>query len=170
MKVIFEPLGRAHDRSRFTCGEAALDRWFRAQAGQEERRNITRVFVARDGEASEPDVVVGFYTLSMFTLAFDDLPSDLSRKLPRYPEVPAALIGRLARSEKVRGQGVGELLLADAIQRILGAAKTIAAFAIVADAKDARAGEFYRAYGFIPFPTRPGRLFLLLDTARAAIR
>ncbi len=170
MKLIFEPLGRSHDRSRFICGDAALDRWFRIQAGQEERRNVTRVFIARDAEAGGPDDLVGFYTLSMFALGFEDLPDDLVRKLPKYPEVPAALIGRLARAEHVRRQGIGELLLADAIKRVVSAAKTVAAYAVVVDAKDAHAAAFYRAYGFIPFPTRPDRLFLLLETAVAALK
>jgi ribosomal protein S18 acetylase RimI-like enzyme len=168
MRLIFEPLGRSHDRSRFTCGESALDRWFRAQAGQDEKRNVTRVFVARDADGVAPDALVGFYTLSMFALAFEDLPDNMKRRLPKYPEVPAALIGRLARADSVRGQGIGELLLADAIQRIVAASKTVAAFAIVVDAKDGRASAFYRSFGFVPFPSRPDRLFLLTETARAA--
>jgi ribosomal protein S18 acetylase RimI-like enzyme len=170
MKLAFEPLDRSHDRSRFTCGDATLDRWFRTQAGQEERRNVTRVFIARDIEAEGSDALIGFYTLSMFALAFEDLPEDLSRRLPRYPEVPAALIGRLGRAERVRGQGMGERLLADAIARVIAAARTVAAFAIVVDAKDAGAVVFYRGFGFIPFPTRPNRLFLLTETARAALK
>jgi len=79
------------------------------------------------------------------------------------------LIRRLARDERVRGQGVGELLLADAIYRILGAGRSIAVFAIVVDAKDQRAADFYKAFGFRAFPLRPGRLFLLTATAAAGL-
>ncbi len=100
---------------------------------------------------------------------FDDLPPDLRRRLPRYEAIPAALIGRLARDERVRGQGVGELLLADAIVRILSAAQSVAVFAIVVDAKDERAATFYEGYGFERFPTRPLRLFLPASTAAAAL-
>jgi GNAT superfamily N-acetyltransferase len=95
------------------------------------------------------------------------LPEAIARKLPRYEAIPAALIGRLARDERVRGQGVGELLLADAIRRILGAGRSIAVFAIVVVAKDDDAVAFYRRSGFQPFLSRPMRLFLPAKTAAA---
>jgi ribosomal protein S18 acetylase RimI-like enzyme len=82
--------------------------------------------------------------------------------------VPAALIGRLARDTRVRGQGVGELLVADAVRRILGASRSLAVFAIVVDAKDDRAATFYEGFGFRRFPLHPGRLFLPVSVAAAA--
>jgi GNAT superfamily N-acetyltransferase len=162
--VRVEPLGKHHDRTKFSCGEPELDDWFRRRAGQDERRNVARVFVAFDDELG----VVGCYSLGSFTLSMSDLPDEIARKLPRYDAIPAPLIGRLARDERVRGRGVGELLLADAIRRILGAGRTIAVFAIVVDAKDERAASFYRRFGFRPFPSRPRRLFLPTATAVAA--
>jgi GNAT superfamily N-acetyltransferase len=165
LALIFEPLGKQHDRSKFSCGEAALDDWFRRRAGQDERRNIARVFVAVDAELG----VVGFYSLSSFRLDFDDLPDELARKLPRYDGVPAALIGRLARDSRVRGKGVGGLLVADAVQRILSAARSLAVFAIMVDAKDERAATFYEGLGFRRFPLRPSRLFLPASSAAAAL-
>jgi GNAT superfamily N-acetyltransferase len=169
MKLVFEPLASAHDRTGFSCGVPALDRWFRQQAGQEERRNVARVFVARDPDAGGSDAIVGFYTLSMFTLALGDLPSNLGRRLPRHPDVPAVLIGRLARAAHVRGKAVGELLLADALERALRASRSAAASAVVVDAKDESAASFYQSFGFVPFPTDPRRLFILLETARGAV-
>jgi ribosomal protein S18 acetylase RimI-like enzyme len=83
--------------------------------------------------------------------------------------ISAALVGRLARDERVRGQGIGGLLLADAVRRILGAGRSVAVFAIVVDAKDDAAIAFYRGFGFTPFPLRPNRLFLLASTAAAAL-
>jgi ribosomal protein S18 acetylase RimI-like enzyme len=165
MNLVIEPLGKQHDRTAFTCGQAELDDWFRRRASQDERRNVARVFVATDDTLG----LVGFYSLSSFTLAFEDLPDEIARKLPRYDSIPAALIGRLARDERARGRGLGELLLADAIRRILGAGKTLAVFAIVVDAKDARALGFYEGFGFRPFPLRPNRLFLLTSSAVAAV-
>ena len=163
--MVIEPLGSRHDRSHFSCGQPALDDWFRRRAGQDEKRNVARVFVAFDDEIG----VVGFYSLSSFTLTLPDLPEEIARRLPRYDAIPAALIGRLARDERVRGHGMGELLLADAIRRILGASRTLAVFAIVVDAKDERAVSFYESFGFRPFPSRPDRLFLPASTAVAAI-
>ena len=160
-----EPLGKQHDRSTFSSGQPDIDDWFRRRASQDERRNIARVFVAMDHERS----VIGFYSLSSYTLALDDLPADLARRLPRYDAIPAARIGRLARDERVRGQGVGALLLADAVRRILGAARSVAVLAIVVDAKDDTAVGFYRRFGFQPFPLQPRRLFLPTPTALAAL-
>lgn len=165
MDVILEPLGKQHNRSKFSCGQAELDDWFRRRASQDERRNIARVFVAVNPELG----VVGFYSLSSFKLDFDDLPEELARKLPRYDGVPAALIGRLARDIRVRGKGVGELLVADAVRRILSAAHSLAVFAIMVDAKDERAATFYERFGFRRFPLRPNRLFLLASSAVKAL-
>jgi len=125
---------------------------------------VARVFVASDNELG----VIGFYSLSSFTLSIEDLPAEVGRKLPHYDAIPAALIGRLARDVRVRGQGVGELLLADAIRRCLAAATSLAVFAIIVDAKDHAAVAFYKAYGFVQFPLRPTRLFLTLAVAAAA--
>jgi GNAT superfamily N-acetyltransferase len=154
-----------HDRSAFASGSAELDDWFQRRAGQDERRNVARVFVAV-GDAGD---VVGFYTLSSLSISIEELPSDIAKKLPRYAGMPAALIGRLARHERVRGKGVGGLLLADAVRRALDASRSVAIFAIVVDAKDDAAVEFYRGFGFTPFPQRRNRLFLLASVAAAAL-
>jgi GNAT superfamily N-acetyltransferase len=166
LEIVIEPLGRHHDRRTFSCGQVALDDWFRHRASQDEKRNVARVFVAVAPELG----VVGFYSLSALSLSLESVPEELAHRLPRYDAIPAALIGRLARDERVRGKGVGELLLADAIQRILGAGRSVAVFAIVVDAKDERAAAFYRALGFREFPLQPSRLFLLTATAAAGLR
>jgi GNAT superfamily N-acetyltransferase len=166
LKIRFEPLRKGHDRASFSCGEPNLDDWFRKRALQDERRDIARVFVAV-GEAD--DAIMGFYSLSAFSIELEELPSDLARKLPRYSAIPAVLIGRLARSEAVRGRRVGELLLADAVKRVLGASASLAAYAIVVDAKNDRARAFYSAFGFVSFPESPQKLFLLTATAQAAL-
>jgi GNAT superfamily N-acetyltransferase len=115
--------------------------------------------------------VVGFYGLSAFTLAIDDLPPAWVKRLPRYGLIPAALIGRLARDRRLRGEGLGGLLLADAVRRVLDAAQTLAVFAIVVEAIDEDAAAFYRGFGFASFPGRPLRLFMpLQDTAAALAR
>lgn len=162
MAIVFEALGKHHDRSRFSCGQADLDGWFRRRAGQDDRRDVARVFVATDLELG----IVGFYSLSAFKLELGELPDEIARKLPRYESgYPAALIGRLARDVRMRGKGFGEVLAVDAIRRILGAAETLAVLAIIVDAKDERAAAFYKGLGFEPFPRRPDRLFLLASSA-----
>jgi GNAT superfamily N-acetyltransferase len=169
LPLSFVPLAKEHDRSGFRCGEGELDEWFRKRAGQDVRRNVARVFVALDESG-----IAGFYSLSAFTLSLDEVPESLAGKLPRYDRIPAALIGRLARDERRKGEGVGELLVADAVRRVLSAAEEIAVFAIIVEAKGDRASTFYRSLGFIPFPNDPSRLFMLtstaVDAARAAAR
>lgn len=160
MTFRFEALGRSHDRMGFNSGVEALDDWFRLRAMQDQRRRVAQVFVALD-EAG----VVGFYSLSMFTLALEHLPEARARKLPRYDAIPAALIGRLARHQRAKGTGLGDLLLADAVHRVVSATASVAAYAIVVDAKDDRGQRFYEAHGFIPLPSNPRRLFLPIETA-----
>jgi len=162
--IQFEPLSRRHDRQAFVSGVPALDDWLRTRATQDQRRNVARVFVAVDEQG-----IVGFYSLSMFSLALDTLPERLAQKLPRYDAIPAALIGRLARHQRARGSGIGDLLVADAVKRVLAAAQSVAAYAIVVDAKDDRGRKFYESLGFISLPSRPNRLFLLAETAADAL-
>jgi GNAT superfamily N-acetyltransferase len=164
MITAIEPLG-GHDRAAFSCGVAVLDDWFRHRAGQDEKRNVARVFVAVDDQLG----IVGFYSLNAFTLAMDDLPREYAKRPPRYDAIPAALIGRLARDERVRGHGIGDLLLADAVRRVLGAARSLAVFAIVVEAKDEKSAAFYGDFGFTPFPNRPLRLFVPTSDAAEAL-
>ena len=165
MPLNFERLNHRHARGHFTCGVPALDAWFQTRAGQDQRRHVAQVFVALDEHG-----IVGFCSLSMFTLVLGSLPEELARKLPKYDSIPAALIGRLARHVRSRGSGIGELLLADAVKRVLAAAESVAAYAIVVDAKDDRGAAFYGSHGFLPLPLRPNRLFLLTQTAADALR
>jgi GNAT superfamily N-acetyltransferase len=160
----FRPLDVGDDRAAFSCGVPPLDDWFHARAGQDQRRNVARVYVAVD----DLHGIVGFYSLSTLSIVGGDLPETLARKLPRYGEVPAILIGRLARDLRVRGNGVGELLLADAVARILDISREIGVYVIVVDAKDAAASDFYMSFGFQPFPSNPMRLFLPIATAHAS--
>lgn len=165
MPITFRPLDSSDDRAAFSCEEPALTDWFRTRAGQEQKRNIAQVFVARDDELG----VVGYYSLSAFSIETRDLPAELGHKLPRYDTIPAVLIGRLARDSRVKGRGVGELLIAAALRQIVDTSERLGIYAIVVDAKHEKAAAFYREYGFQPFPTRPLRLFMPIATARKAL-
>lgn len=115
---------------------------------------------------SEDDRIAGYYTLSADNIRVDDLPPELVKQLnlPRYPAIGATLIGRLARDLSFQGQGVGEILMADALKVSLAISRKIASAAVVVDAKDARAHRFYAAFGFLPFPESTKRLFLPMLT------
>lgn len=159
--LVIEPLGAIHDRQRFTCGSELLDAYLKKLAKQDVKRRISRVFIATS--PGSPRTIVGYYTLSTLSIELDDLPGDLARKLPKHP-VPAALIGRLAVSEKAQGCGVGRMLLMDAIKRTLGISNEIAIYALVVDPIDERAKNFYQRYGFSPLSSTGHRLYLPLKS------
>ena len=102
------------------------------------------------------------YTLCATAILVQDLPPELVRKLPRYPLIPATLLGRLAVDSRYQGQGLGTFLLLDALRRSL--MSEIASYAVVVDAIDAKASVFYQHHQFIPFPNQPQRLYLPMAT------
>ena len=144
-----------HERRDFSCGVEPLDRYFRSQVSQDVRRRLTTCFVAREREGAR---VAGFYTLAACHILLSDLPDETVRRLPRYPSVPAARIGRLAVDTAFNGRGLGSALLANAAARALSAA--IAVFAFVVDAKDDQAAAFYRHHGFIDLHEESKTLFI----------
>ena len=114
--------------------------------------------------------IAGYYTLSQFAVRLESLPEAITRKLPKYPLVPATLIGRLAVSTAFRGQGHGETLLMDALFRIMQHAKEIASAGAIVEAIDASAVAFYKKYGFIELPGVYRRLFMPMGTIEALFR
>jgi hypothetical protein len=165
-EYVCERLNKRHDRKRFHCGVVELDTWFREQARQDLDRNVSAVFVMTP--VSEPNRVAGFYTLSAASIAITELPDALTRKLPRYPIVPAILIGRLARD--LAFPRTGSLLIADALQRASSNAEEVAATVVVVDAKDDKAAEFYRRFGFENLANTPRRLFISMSVVRKQTR
>ena len=156
-----EPLGPQHDRTAFESGVEALDRYFRVQVGQDVRKHLAAAFVLTLPEGR----VAGFYTLSAASVELSDLPPETARRLPRYPQLPAILLGRLAVDRRDQGRGFGRFLLADALFRAVRS--EIAAFAIIVDAKDESARRFYERESFLSFPGRPMMLFRPMSDIRA---
>ena len=159
--IVIEPLNNGHDRSDFNCEVESLNRYIRKQAGQDTRRRISRVFVA--SPAASPGNVIGYYSLSALSIELFRIPEKIARKLPRHP-LPAALLGRLAVSKNAQGQGLGKMLLADAIKRTLSISDQIAIHTMVVDAVDDNAKRFYEQYGFSSLCEDGSRLFLPLKS------
>ena len=164
-KLRFEPLG-AHERAAFSCGTEALDNYIKKQASQDVKKKVAIVYVA----TLDSKMILGYYTLSQYSVQLNDIPVELSKKFPKYPALPATLLGRLARDVSTRGQRVGELLLLDALYRALATSEHIASAAIVTDAKDQKAVDFYRKYGFIELPKTELRLFLPMASIRRTLK
>ena len=149
-----ERLGSPHARAAFSCGVPALDRYLQEQARQDVSKGVAAAFVIT------PDGVkiAGYYTLSAMELKLSELPDEFVKKLPRYPSVPATLLGRLAVSTEFRGQGLGESLLIDAMRRVVRTTSDVASAAMVVDAIDDSARQFYLRYDFVPLPDQQNRL------------
>jgi ribosomal protein S18 acetylase RimI-like enzyme len=154
-----ERLGSQPNRAEFCCGVESLDRYFQQQANQDQRKYVAAAFIAFDLDRNK---VIGYYTLSATSIFLEELPIEIAKKLPKYPLLPATLLGRLAIDQYYQKQGWGDCLLMDALYRSLH--NEIAAMAVVVDALDESAVSFYERYQFIRFPERPYRLFLPMKT------
>ena len=164
-KRVFEPLDKKrHSREQFSCEVESLQQYFRTQAAQDLKKKAAAVFVLAAGQT-----VFGYYTLSNYTIEPDELPPEIARQFPSYPKLPATLIGRLARDQNYRGHGIGEKLLVDALQRCLGSTSTSGAIAVVVEAQNQKARNFYLELGFIQFPDHTDKLFILMRTVEEMV-
>lgn len=153
-----ESLTARHPRKTFRCGDEALDRYFAERATQDIRRRVTACYVAMDAETEK---IAGYYTLSASDIPLAEIPEDMKKRLPRYPAVPVARLGRLAVDQTFQGRRLGGALLWDALER--AARSEIAVFALAVDAKNAQAESFYRHHGFVSFGSIPRQLILPLS-------
>lgn len=161
-----EPLSSRHDRETFDCGEPALDRFLRTQARQNQDRGFSRTFVAVRGKDPR---VLGYSTLTVRGLDAKQFPPEEAKRFPRYP-VPVIHLARLAVDRAFQGQGLGEILLADVLERAVQVADVVGVFAVEVVAKTQEAKKFYEKHGFRAFPDDPLHLYLSIDTARALFR
>jgi GNAT superfamily N-acetyltransferase len=158
-----EVLGPDHARDGFSCGTPALDQYLARQASQDMRRRVSACYVATEVSSGK---VAGYYTLAAGSVPLPDLPEPLTKKLPRYPSVPVARVGRLAVDRAFHGRKLGGALLADAADR--SARSEVAIFALIVEAKDDTAAAFYRHHGFEPLGGKGRQLFVPLERFRAA--
>ena len=152
--VAFE---KRFDRSSFGCGNAELDRYLKERISQDRKRSLTACFVLAGDEGEE---VMGYHTLSAYGIGLTEIAAGERKRLPSYPQIPATLLGRLAVDKRLRGQGWGARLLADALKRAWKNREAIGSWAVVVEAIDHSAVEFYRHFGFEPVEGKAERLFL----------
>jgi GNAT superfamily N-acetyltransferase len=157
---------KAHRVDRFSCGQAPLDRWLIAYAGQNQQRDAARTFVT-----IEPDgKVAGYYTLVAAQVEHEQATSTVRQGLSRHFPIPVALIARLAVVTQHQGTGLGRSLLLDALQRVLRASDQLAVRAVTVDVLDDSAATFYRHFGFESSPLTPRTLMIPLDAVRRTLR
>lgn len=152
---------KSYNYLNFDCGIDKLNKYLINYAAQDIKRHLASVFIAIIN-TDNSQTVVGYYTLSSNYIDINKLDKDYTKKLPYYPYLPAVLIGRLAVDKARQGNKIGEHLLMDALRRVL--TSEIAAFAVIVDAKNDKAINFYKNYGFIQFVDNPSKLFLPFST------
>jgi ribosomal protein S18 acetylase RimI-like enzyme len=169
MKWTIELLTGDHDHSSFACGQDWLDRYLKFNAMRNQANGYGRTYVAVGPDSK---IVVGYYTVSMSSVQFANLPESLIYSTaPKYP-MPTAHLGCLAVRKEVQRRGLGSILLINAMQRMILASEVVAARAIEVKAADEKIRDWYADYGFAPFKNISGptfHMFLPIDTARMVV-
>ena len=161
MSYLTSLLSSTHEKADFSCGNEMLDGYLHKQAKQDMKRKLSACFIL----SYDDKEIKGYYTLSCASINRSQLPEIIIKKLPpSYNDLPVTLLGRLAVDDKFKGQGIGKLLLVDALKRSYEtSAASIASMAIVVDPIDEAAISFYSKYGFISL-SGSGRMFITMDT------
>ncbi len=158
----FHLLDKSFDRENFDCGYLALNNFLKTKARQNQQTGFNRTFVVIKSDDVKK-MVLGYYSLSMGEINLMSLPENLLKKLPKHP-VPVVRMGRLAVDKSQQGQGIGHLLLVDALKRIIVAASSVGVYAVVVDAKNEDAKRFYLKYGFVQLVDESMSLFIPVET------
>lgn len=161
MTARIQKLDRSHDLDGFDCGKEPLNRFLQRYALQNQKAGASQTYVAL-----QDDKVIGYYTLVVGEVAYDQAEGRLKKGLARHP-VPVMILARLAIATAAQSQGLGAGLLKDAVLRTLQAADIAGIRAIVVHAKDDEAKAFYERYDFTTSPTDPYHLYILLKDLRA---
>ena len=158
-RFLVEPLGAQHNRAAFRCTDHQITNYFRRHALANMQSHIANAWVIRDRET---DFIVGFYTLSTASIAFDSVPPELTARLPRYP-IPVVLLGRMGVDRRYERKGFGKRLVIDALLRV-SRQGVMAVFGMVVDPKAGVRDFYIKNFGFVPLGDNSGRLFLHLET------
>jgi len=159
----FVPLGSHHDRAAFSCGQDSLDDFIKTKARKERDLGYCAIFVM--AETPESREICGFYTISPHSISLTGISEEEKKKLPKYPEIPVTIIGRLARSSSLIGKNCGEILLLNALETISNA--TAPGYAVVVDAIDDKAAAFYKRYGFQAVQGSQNRFYISMKTVKS---
>ena len=154
---------RRHNRSKFCCDEESLDMYIRKQASQDIEKRVSKVFVlVNDLEYC----VLAYYSLSAYVIEAQGLDEKLTKRLPKYPRLPATLLGRLAVDNTLKENGWGKLMLVHALKKALNASEEVSSLGVVAEALNESAVSFYRKYGFQQIKGEPMKLFIPMKSVK----
>jgi len=160
---MIELLDKKHNRNDFDCGKELLNDYLKTQAGQDIKRKLSACFVFVD---KETQIIQGYYTLSNSSISLNSFSEQIQKKLPKsYKSIPTTLLGRLATDKRFQGNGIGRILLIDALKRSYGISNEIGSFGIVVDPIDDEAKGFYQKYDFIELPDSK-KMFIATQTLK----
>jgi len=160
-----EELDKRHQRNRFDCGDIDLNTFVQTLAGQQQRKGVSKTFVLVD--SARPKIMLGFFSLTACEVITENLPLSLARKYPS--KAPGAKLARLAVDRQHQGKGYGQLMMIDAMHKIVLVAENIGIIGFFVDAKHYAARSYYAQFGFISFREHPLEMFLPLATLRQAV-
>ncbi|WP_016949263.1 GNAT family N-acetyltransferase [Anabaena sp. PCC 7108] len=161
MKII-ELLNKSHNRESFNCGNEILNQFLIRTARQHIQKGISRTFILVETE--QPKTIIGFFTLSICEVQTEKLPPQLAKKYPT--KVPGVKLARLAVTQDWQHQGIGEILMIEAMKRALVIADNAGVIGLFVDAKDEKAQTYYQRYGFVSLVDIPLEMFLPLETIK----
>lgn len=160
MNHLTENLNSGHQKKEFSCGKEMLDNYLHKQANQDIKRKLSACFVMIDQKI---ELLKGYYTLANNSIPLENIPNQIRKKLSKsYSSIPTTLLGRLAIDKRFQGQGIGKLLLIDALKRSYETSRSIGSFAVIVDPLYEEAENFYEKYGFIKLPDS-GKMFLPMN-------
>jgi GNAT superfamily N-acetyltransferase len=160
-----EPLRREHRRKQFRCGQVAVDDWLATKALQNQQKHLSSTKVLLNAA----DEIAGYYTLAMGQVDFGDLPAEICKRLPKR-FLPVAVLAWLGVHDDFHGQGLGKLLLAQALADCYHAGQSFAFVAVLLDCIDETAKAFYQKWNFAELPGHPLKLFLSAAQLEAMMR
>ncbi len=163
MSYSIELLGKQHQRKDFDCGQTDLNDFIKLYALQQQKRNQNKTYVAY----TDTQQVIGFYSLNVGAISFEEMPPDMQKRLARYP-VPTLYVGHFAVDSRFQGQGLGKILLSHALHRVCDIAAIGGVTVVAVEAKNTQAAQFYQSVDFRPLPNNPLKLFLPVSDLQKA--
>lgn len=158
-------LKASHKKSEFDCGKQPLNDYLAKIAKQDVEKDVAVCYIL-EGEDGE---VVGYFTLASGSIPKEEIPEKESKKLPRYLDIPFAVIGRLAVDKKHQGRKLGDYLLVEALGEILKVAEALGIAGVFVDPIDESAVNYYEKFAFIKLNSSD-RMFLPIATIRLLLR
>jgi GNAT superfamily N-acetyltransferase len=164
--VVVEILTKAHDRKSFDCGASNQNEFLRQRARKHAELGYSQTYVAAENGETH---ILGFVTLAMGSIGFEEIDEAIASRLPRYP-MPVVVLGQLGTDVAFQDRGIGSLLLRFAIERAVPVAQSIGCFAMVIDADNPKAHDWYLKKGFVSLREKSMRVYLPIVTLKASMR